>query len=242
MALLTQATQREKLKHLLIAFTAGNLCFIRRWYDLERLEGYGLDYYRTALIKNRKSAALHNKMGIAELLLQHWPEAKKDFDSAIKYDNSYADAYNNLGVIFYLSRKYSKAVDRYEHAIKLRPASASYYSNMGAAYFSKKDFQRSLVAYGKALELDPDVFERSSHGGVAAQMAKPEDRARYDFEVAKLYAKMGVSDRSLQYLRRAMEEGYKNIDSVYKDVEFAGLRKDPRFTELMVARPPAIPE
>jgi tetratricopeptide (TPR) repeat protein len=201
-----------------------------------------LDYYRAAMLKNHSSASLMNKMGISELLLQHWPEAKKDFDRAIKIDNAYADAYNNLGVIFYLSKKYSKAVDRYERAIKLRPASASYYSNMGAAYFSKKDYQRSLVAYGKALELDPDVFERSSHGGVAAQMAKPEDRARYDFEVAKLYAKMGVSDRSLQYLRRAMEEGYKNIDSVYKDQEFAGIRKDPRFTELMGARPPAIPE
>jgi hypothetical protein len=201
-----------------------------------------LDYYRAASLKNRNSAPLMNKMGISELLLQHWPEAKKDFDRAIKIDNSYADAYNNLGVIFYLSKKYAKAVDRYEHAIKLRPASASYYSNMGAAYFSKKDYPRSLVAYARALQLDPDVFERSSHGGVAAQMAKPEDRARYDFEVAKLYAKMGVSDRSLQYLRRAMEEGYKNIDSVYKDDEFAGIRKDPRFTELMGARPPAIPE
>jgi hypothetical protein len=37
-----------------------------------------------------------------------------------------------------------------------------------------------------------------------------------------------------------MEEGYKGINSVYKDAEFAGVRKDPRFNELMAARPPAI--
>jgi tetratricopeptide (TPR) repeat protein len=201
-----------------------------------------LDYYELAKAKNPKSAPLFNKIGMCELQLHWWPKAKREFERAIKEDRNYAEAYNNLGVSFYGTRKFSKAVSKYQKAIDLHPASASFYSNLGAAYFSLKDFQRSALAYAHALELDPDVFERSSRDGISAQMAKPEDRARYDYEIARLYAKMGVSDRSLQYLRRAMEEGYKNIESVYKDAEFAGLRKDPRFAELMVARPPGIPE
>jgi len=92
------------------------------------------------------------------------------------------------------------------------------------------------------MELDPDVFERTSRGGVQAQLPSPEDRARYDYTVAKLYAKMGLSDRSLEYLRKAMEEGYKDFKNVYKDVEFAELRKDKRFTELMATKTPALPE
>ena len=71
-------------------------------------------------------------------------------------------------------------------------------------------------------------------------MSSPGDRAHFYYVLARLYAKAGVSDRSLQYLRRAMEEGYKGINSVYKDAEFAGVRKDPRFNELMAQRPPAI--
>ena len=92
------------------------------------------------------------------------------------------------------------------------------------------------------MELDPDIFERTSHGGVLAQLPSPEDQARYDYVLAKLYARTGVPDRSLHYLKKAMEEGYKNIKDVYKDNEFSTLRKDPRFAELMAAKTTAIPD
>ena len=75
-----------------------------------------------------------------------------------------------------------------------------------------------------------------------AQLPSPADRARYDFTVAKLYAKIGFSDQSLEYLRKAMEEGYKDFNDVYKDAEFAELRKDKRFTELMASKPTTLPE
>jgi len=201
-----------------------------------------LDYYRAALAKEPNSARLHNKIGINELQMARFNEARKDFERAIKYDRQFADAYNNLGVIFYLEKKYGKAIKRYEDAIKLRQDSASFYSNLGAAYFSRKEFEKASLAYNQALRIDPDIFERTSHTGVQAQMSSPGDRAHFYYVLAKLYAKSGIADRSLQYLRRAMEEGYKGIEDVYKDDEFAALRKDPRFTELMAARPMAIPE
>ena len=201
-----------------------------------------LDYYRAAVAKEPKNARLFNKIGINELQMARFNEARKDFERAIKIDRQFADAYNNLGVIYYLQKKYAKAIKEYEAAIKLREDFGSFYSNLGAAYFSKKEFEKASLAYNQALRIDPDIFERTSHSGVQAQMSSPADRAHYYYVLAKLYAKAGVPDRSLQYLRRAMEEGYKGIDDVYKDDEFAGLRKDPRFTELMNARPLAIPE
>ena len=60
--------------------------------------------------------------------------------------------------------------------------------------------------------------------------------------LAKLYAKMGSADHCLEHLRRALEEGYKHISDVYTDEEFAGLRKDPRFLQLMTKRPASIAE
>ena len=216
----------------------------KRGDDLRVQKAYldALDYYRAALSKNPNSPAVYNKAGIAELLMQRYREAGKDFEHAIRFDHEYADAVNNLGVIDYEARKYGKALKQYGKAIQLRPDSASYYSNQGAAYFGKKEFEKAAESYTKALQLDTDILERTSHNGVSAQLPSPGDRARFDYLIAKLCAGRGDRDRSLLYLRRALEDGYKAINDVYKDPEFAGLRSDARFAALMAARPPAIPE
>ena len=201
-----------------------------------------LDYFKAAVAKNPKAPQLYNKMGIVELQTYHLPEAKKYFERAIKLKKDFADAQNNLGVIYYELKKYNKAVKQYTKAIDIDESAPSYFSNLGAAYFNMKEFEKASLAYMHAVQLDPDIFERTSRTGVAAQLPSPEDRARYDYVMARLYAKVGLAERSLQYLRRAMEEGYKDIQMVYKDAEFSDLRKDPRFTQLMAAKPPAIPE
>lgn len=201
-----------------------------------------IDYYEAALAKSPNSAKLYNKIGISELQMQHYREARKSFEHAVKADHELADAYNNLGVVYYEERKYGAAVKEYGRAIDIDANSSSFYSNLGAAYFAKRDFDKAVINYQHALQLDPDVFERSSRGGVQAQLPSPEDRAHYDYTVAKLYAKMGFSDRSLEYLRKAMEEGYKNFNNVYKDSEFSELRKDKRFTELVATKTTVLPE
>ena len=207
---------------------------------MEKLYLDALDYYQAALAKKANDARLLNKMGISELMMQRYGEARKAFEHAIKADHEFADAYNNLGVVYYESRRYAAAVKQYQKAISKDVESASFFVNLGAAYFSKRNFEQAVIAYQHALELDPDVFERSSRSGVQAQLPSPDDRARYDYTVAKLYAKMGFSDQSLEYLRRAMEAGYKDMKNVYKDAEFAEVRKDRRFTELMALKTPVI--
>jgi tetratricopeptide (TPR) repeat protein len=175
-------------------------------------------------------------------MIQRYREAKKSFDQAIKADRKFADAYNNRGVVLYEERKYGAAVKEYRRAIAIDDTSASFFSNLGAALFAKRQFEPAVLAYEKAVQLDPDVFERTSRGGVQAQLPSPGDRAHYDYTVAKLYAKMGYSERSLEYLKKAMEEGYKDFKNVYKDEEFAGLRKDKRFAELMATKPVSLPD
>jgi tetratricopeptide (TPR) repeat protein len=201
-----------------------------------------LDYYRAALMKIPNSAPVLNKMCRTELLMNRWKDARKTCERAIKANHEFAEAYGNLAVAYYGDKKYGSAVKQCNKAIAIDNTSAAFFNNLGAAYFAEKRFEPAVAAYQHALELDPEVFARSSRGGIEAQLAGPEDRARFDYTVAKLYAKMGFSDQSLEYLKKAMEAGYKDLKNVYKDEEFAELRKNPRFTELMAMKTPVIPD
>lgn len=216
----------------------------KRGDELRGVKDYldAIDYYEAALTKDPHNAVIENKMGMAYLGLQRLSMAAKCFNASIRMDHNYSEAYNNLGAVQHQQKKYGKAIHLYETALKLRPDSATYYSNMGAAYFAKKEPEKAMIAYIHALQLDPEVLNRSSRVGIAGQVTPQEERAFYDYIVAKAYAKLGLLDLSLQHLRKAMEEQYKDIDKVYKDSEFAELRKDPRFNDLMTNKPPVIPD
>ena len=174
--------------------------------------------------------------------MQRYREAKKSFEQSIKADHKYRQRLqqSRCGVLRRKEiRSGDQAVSQGDRASMTR--SASFYSNLGAALFAKKEFEPAVKAYQQAMQLDPDVFRTKFAGGVQAQLPSPDDRAHYDYTVARLYAKMGFSDRSLEYLRKAMEEGYKDFKNVYKDEEFAELRKDKRFTELVAMKTAALP-
>jgi tetratricopeptide (TPR) repeat protein len=202
-----------------------------------------LDYYQAAARKLSKGPALAmvlNKMGITQFQMQRYEDSKKSYEKAIKNDKTYANAYNNLGVVFYRNKKYGRAIKFYRKAIELDEQSASFHNNVAAAYFADKQLEKAMPEYMKALELDPDIFERRSTAGIVAQIA-PQDQAHYYYVLAKMYAQSGQFDRALLYLRRAIEDGYKDVNNALQDVEFAQLRKDPRFNDLMtLQRPPSI--
>jgi tetratricopeptide (TPR) repeat protein len=200
-----------------------------------------MDYYQAALKKLSKgpaAAVVLNKLGITQFQMQRFDDSKKSYQKAIKYDKSYAFAYNNLGVVFYRYKKYGRAIKFYRKAIVLDPDNASFHNNVAAAYFADKKLDKAIPEYEKALELDPDIFERRSTTGIVAQIS-PEDRAHYSYILAKMYAQTGQFDRALLYLRRAIEEGYKDVNNALHDSEFAQLRKDPRFNDLMNLQRPA---
>ncbi len=185
------------------------------------------------------SAVLHNKVGICLLLLRRDPEAKKEFQHAIRLDKNYSEAYNNLGALYYNSKQYGPAVKEYKKAIRLNQASASFHSNLGTAYFSERDFDGATREYMRAMQIDPGVFERQPSGGVSVKLITSTDLGHLHYVMAQMYGQNGNLERCRFYLSKANEEGYPIKDAL-RDNEFADLRKDPTFVAFLRSlKPPS---
>jgi tetratricopeptide (TPR) repeat protein len=92
-------------------------------------------------------------------------------------------------------------------------------------------------AYTKALQLDPEVFEKNNTLGTRMMDRGVADKARYHFEMARLYASTGKNELALQYLRKALEEGFKEKEKVQQAREFTNLRETQEFKDLMALEP-----
>lgn len=197
--------------------------------------------FREAIASYKKapqnSALIWNKIGIAWHNLGELNLARSSYEKAIKLNKAYADAINNAGTVFYAQKRYGTAIRRYKKAIELAPTRASFWSNLGTAYYSQSKYPLMMEAYNKAISLDPEIFEHRGITGTEVQDRNVADRARYHFELARLYAKIGKEELAMQYLRHSFEEGFKDKDKVRKSPEFSGLLEKPEFIELMALEP-----
>ncbi|MCU1339689.1 MAG: Tetratricopeptide 2 repeat protein [Bryobacterales bacterium] len=191
-----------------------------------------IDFYKPDAEKN---AVLANKTGIAYHQLQDLQNAEKYYRHAIKLNSKYPEAINNLGTVYYAKKSYRRAVNQYKSALRIAPTSASVLSNLGTAYFARKQYEDAMKAYEQAVAFDPDIFEQHSSQGVMVQERTIEERAGYFYILAKTCAKAGMTDRSLQYIRKALESGFKERDKFKADPEFSTLQENMEFQQILAA-------
>lgn len=193
-----------------------------------------LDFYKPGAAT---SATLANKTGIAYQQLQDLDNARKYYEKAIKLQPMYPEAINNLGTIYFAKKSYRRAIEQYKKALRIRPDSSSMLSNLGTAYFARKNYDEAAKVYQEAVAIDPEVFDNHNTQGTLVQDQSVEERAKYHYYLAKTFAKAGTRDRALQYIRKALEEGFKDREKFVNDPEFALLQDDGEFLQIMASEP-----
>lgn len=194
--------------------------------------------YKSLTEKFPNNAAYLNKLGIAYQKLEYLGPASKSYEHAIKADPKFVEAWNNLGTIYYTRKKFGKAIHTYQKAIAIRPDMAVLHSNLGYAYFSEKKYEESIAAFRRVLEIDPGYFEReSSRNAAVLQNRSVENRGRFYFLLAKSFAQAGNAERCLHYLRKAREDGFKELGTIKTDAAFSAVISDPGIQEFLAPHP-----
>jgi tetratricopeptide (TPR) repeat protein len=189
--------------------------------------------YSKLSLENPKDATYMNYLGIAVLQQGKTDEARRYFDRATKLNKRFSDAYNNLGATYYAEKNYKKAISQYQRSLSLKPDVASVYTNIGYAYFAEKQLPKAMEAFHKALEIDPHVFEETGRSGSILSYRSVADRGLFNFMLAKDYAQSGDAANCIVYLRRAHDEGYKEIAKARTDPAFAKVIADPEVKALL---------
>jgi tetratricopeptide (TPR) repeat protein len=209
----------------------GDICMAKKQYR-EAIEAFRLG--------SPKDPVLRNKTGIAYHQMLQLDQALKSYQEAVKLKKDYLEAINNIGTIYYARKSFRRSITYYERALKLEPhseRSAAVYNNLGTAFFARKQYKQAFDAFQTALSLDPDVNEHNSGYGVMLEERSVEERAKYHYYWAKTYAKNGRNELALQYLRKALEEGFKEKKQLETDPEFASLRNTKEFKDLLALEP-----
>lgn len=194
--------------------------------------------YQAAVEEYKKAspnAEVLNKMGVAYQLLYDTHEAGRCYKEALRIEPHNAKYLNNMGSIYMADKEYSTAVKTFRKAVKYDPESALYQKNLGTALFADRNYKKGWDAYQEALKLDPEIFDHSS----SVRVENPgtiQDRGAMNYYMAKGCMKAGLTERAIEYLRLALNEGFTTPKKVIADAEFDPLHKVPAFVEMMASQ------
>jgi Tfp pilus assembly protein PilF len=196
----------------------------------------GHQRYQAAIAAYSKSpqmtAGIWNKMGIAYQMLFNAKDATRCYKESLKLDPANAQVFNNLGTVYASLKEYGQADRMYRKAIKLDPKSALLLKNYGTNLLAEHKYNKGWEEYQQALAIDPQIFA-DRNGPTVENPSNVEERGAMNYYMAAGCARAGYTDCALQYLRMALDEGFTTRKKIETDSQFASLRDNPAFKQLL---------
>jgi len=195
--------------------------------------------YQDLLKADPKNASYMNMIGIAYLDLGKYDMAKKYFARASKADKKNSSAVNNLGMVYYHQKDFRRAIREYQRAVGIDPNQAGAHANLGFAYYNSNKFPEAAGEFQRALELDPAIFERNDRAGNTMQDRSVSNHGLFFFTMAKVYAQKRDAVHCAEYLRKSLDEGYKDVGTAATDPAFKDVVDDPVVQAVLTRVAPA---
>jgi serine/threonine protein kinase/Flp pilus assembly protein TadD len=210
---------------------------------------------RRAVQLDPELAEAHVSRGLALLMTKKYDEAHREFETAIQLNPKLFDAYYFFARACFQEGKSEEAATLFEKACLANPEDyqapmllAQTYVSLGRALEADAARQRSLRLIEKHLEFHPEDARALYLGTAALIQANQRDRAlewtqralavdpedpAVLYNVACSYARLGMSEKSITCLEKALQQGEWYKAWAEHDSDLDAIRSEPRFQALL---------
>ncbi len=200
-----------------------------------------MKYGRTNLGLN---ATLH--LGWAYLNSGRLKEAEQCFRKNL---HLMAPTYENLGRSLLRQEKYEECLQCFLRAVELEPENAMYWNLVGNAHLELNQLDKAQTMMEKAIALDPKYSLAYHDLGCIIARAKGRENEAMElfkhaisldeycplpyYELACYYALQNQKNTSINFLRQAIQRGFKDRKHVDNDHDFDAFRNDEEFQKIV---------
>jgi protein O-mannosyl-transferase len=211
-------------------------------------------FFAAAAFAAAEEAAVRNRAGTALFDQGKLEPAIAEFQKALASDSSYLPARLNLAFAYERAGRIEDAMAAYREAIAAEPNHFLAHNNLGVLYDKKGQRDLAIGEFERALAIQPGdpmaaknlenakknlaaIKQRDDQIAEAEKeaQAKPND-PRAAYKVARVYAHYNNKELALQWLGKAVKQGYKNLDDFKADPVFASLREEREFQLLLLRK------
>jgi non-specific serine/threonine protein kinase len=230
--------------------------FLYMWFEATE------DNLREAITASRRAAELdpesaeaHASRGLAESLTKNYASAEIEFETSIRLNPQLFEAYYFYGRASFAQGQNEKAAGMFKKASKVNPEDYQAHSlrgtclrALGRMEESREAYRDALRAEERHLELHPDDVRavymgsnalcelgeraRSLEWAARALSMDPEE-ALVLYNVSCAYSLLGETDKAIDCLEKAVDQGWGHKSWIENDSDFAPVRSNPRFQALL---------
>lgn len=170
-----------------------------------------------------------------------------EWNKVLAAQPEYAFGYYRRGWFKHLSGDLDGAIEDYSMSIVLDPTYSYSYGSRGDIYKSQGKKDLAEADFRKVIEIEnsPDKYEfiHYAYQGLGQNdkaieamdsiIARDEDRAGNYYDASCLYARMGNKSKSLEYLEKAFEHGFRRFAHIMRDDDMDLIRDTDEFKSLI---------
>jgi tetratricopeptide (TPR) repeat protein len=210
-----------------------------------------ISHYSEALQTRHNYAKAHNNLGVALARQEKTAQALKHFSEALRIRPDFVEAQANYKTAMAAQEKLDRAIAKFHQAIRINSDDPALHYRLGSLYQRRGNLDEAIRQYKQALSVQPGFVQALNNLAVVYTIQREYEKAISVFEkilelrpdngssaynIACIYARQYRTAESIDWLKKAIDSGYRNWDLIKTDKDLENIRGSAYYKALVRGR------